>query len=514
MSSHETDHQTFAGFSGAKLVLTAVAIAFGNFLVVLDTTITNVSIPHIAGSLGVSSSQGTWAITSYAVAEAITVPLTGFLASRFGALRVFLSCYMLFGVVSLLCGLSTSLSMLIGGRVVLGLVGGPIMPLSQLLLLQLFPKEKATFATIIWAMTTLVAPVAGPILGGIISDNWGWSWIFYINVPFALIFGAALVFVTKGVADPTEKNAYIDKVGLALLIIWIGALQIMIDEGRNQDWFASTEIVTLGIVAIIGFIAFIIWELTEKHPIVDLRVFRHRGYTAVSVAFAVGFGAFFATVVLLPLWLQQNMGYTATWSGYATGIMGILAIISAPMVGKMLEHIDPRKVMFAGVLGLAGMAFWRTFFNQEITFLDMAIPTLLTGPFMVMFFVPSTGLALSTVEPKEQASAAGLTNFMRTLAGAIATALAQTGWADAQRVNQTELAGAMDHQGGIISGLEATGRSTVEAIATLDQMVQSQSVMLATIDMFHVIVVVFLVAGALVWLTPRPKGAIDTSAGH
>jgi DHA2 family multidrug resistance protein len=304
--------------TGATLFCAALLIGLGNFLVVLDTTIANVSVPTIAGALGVSSSQGTWVITSYAVAEAITVPLTGWLARKFGAQRVFLTCYISFAAVSLLCGLSTSLGTLLGARVLLGLVGGPIMPLSQMLLLRVFPKEKATLGTVLWAMTTLVGPVVGPILGGLICDSIGWSWIFFIKVPIAAAGGILLLGLLRGQPDP-KYPAFIDKVGLGLLIVWVGALQIMLDEGRNHDWFASGEIRTLGIIAAIGFVAFLVWELTEKNPIVDLKVFRHRGFAAAATTYAVGFGGFFASIVLLPLWLQTNMGYTATWAGYATG---------------------------------------------------------------------------------------------------------------------------------------------------------------------------------------------------
>lgn len=499
--------------TGAKLLLAALAIGLGNFLVVLDSTIANVSVPTIAGYLGVSSSQGTWVITSYAVAEAITVPLTGWLSRRFGAQRVFIVCYFAFAVISLLCGMSTSIGMLIGCRVLLGLFGGPIMPLSQMLLLRIFPPEKATLGTVLWAMTTLVGPVAGPILGGIICDSIGWQWIFFIKVPIAALGGLAVLVLLRGRHDPTER-ATIDKVGLGLLVVWIAALQIMLDEGRNHDWFASAEIQILAVIAAIGFAAFVIWELTEKEPIVDLRIFRHRGFSASALTYAVGFGAFFASLVILPLWLQQNMGYTATWAGYATGIMGILAIVSAPVVGVAVEKFDARLVVSLGILGLSMVTGWRMAFNSDVTFLQMAWPTLLTGPFMVMFFVPVSGLAMASVRPEEQANAAGMSNFMRTLAGAFATSLVQTGWADAARKNQTELAGAMKNGQSTIENMMTGGASHESATGMLAQIVEGQSVMLATLNMFAVVTVCFLFAAALIWLSPKPKGPIDTSGAH
>lgn len=500
--------------TGAPLFIAAILIGLGNFLVVLDTTIANVSVPTIAGNLGVSSSQGTWVITSYAVAEAITVPLTGWLARKFGAQRTFIACYLGFAVISLLCGLSSSLGMLLGMRVLLGLVGGPIMPLSQMLLLRVFPKEKATLATVIWAMTTLVGPVAGPILGGIICDNYGWAWIFFIKVPVAAAGGFVLLTLMKGQPDP-KFPAFIDKVGLALLVVWVGALQIMLDEGRNHDWFASPEIRTLGIVAAIGFLAFLIWELTEKNPIVDLRIFRHRGFVGAATTYAVGFGGFFASIVILPLWLQSNMGYTATWAGYATGIMGILAVASAPLVGKAVEKFDPRLIVCLGVLGLASVMIWRMWtFTPDVTFVQMAWPTLVTGIFMVMFFVPVTGLAMASVEPDEQANAAGLSNFMRTLAGAFATSLVQSGWSNAMRTNQTELAGAMTHGSQQLDAATAAGLPSDVATHLLDLVVEGQSVMLATLNMFGVIAICLGFAATIIWLVPKPKGPIDTSGAH
>jgi DHA2 family multidrug resistance protein len=499
--------------TGGKLLVAALLIGLGNFLVVLDTTIANVSVPTIAGSLGVSSSQGTWVITSYAVAEAITVPLTGWLARKFGAQRVFLTCYLGFAAVSVLCGMANSLPMLLGCRVLLGLVGGPIMPLSQMLLLRVFPKERATQGTVLWAMTTLVGPVAGPILGGIICDSIGWQWIFFIKVPLAAGGGLLLVWLLRGQPDP-KFQAFIDKIGLALLVIWVGALQIMLDEGRNQDWFNSPEIRVLGVVAALGFVAFMIWELTEENPIVDLRVFRHRGFAAAATTYAVGFGAFFASIVILPLWLQSNMGYTATWAGYATGIMGILAVACAPVVGKAVERFDPRLIVSLGIVWLGLMMVWRMSFTPDVGFLAMAWPTLLTGPAMVMFFVPVTGLAMASVDHDEQATAAGLSNFMRTLAGAFATSLVQTGWSNAARRNQTELAGVMQIGRGALDTLSAHGFNA-EAIRTLlAQGVEGQSVMLATLNMFGTIAICLFFAATIIWIAPKPQGPIDTSGAH
>jgi DHA2 family multidrug resistance protein len=511
--SFAPDKPSAAPLVGLPLLIAAIAIGAGNFLVVLDSTITNVSVPNIAGSLGVSANQGTWVITSYAVAEAISVPLTGWLAKTFGAQRVFVSCYLAFAALSIFCGLSTSLGMLIFGRVLLGLAGGPIMPLSQMMLLRVFPKEQATLGTVIFGMTTLIGPIAGPILGGLICDNAGWSWIFFFTAPFALVGGLVLLAALRGQPDPKTKSS-IDLVGLGLLIVWVGALQIMLDQGGDQDWFASTQIRVLAVIAGLGFLSFLIWVLTEKNPIVDLRVFRHRGFAAGAFTYAIGFAAFFGTIVMIPLWLQQNLGYTATWAGYATGIMGILAVFSAPLVGKAMEKIDARLLISVGFAGLGLINIWRMSFNSDVTFLQLAAPTLMCGPFMVMFFLPLSGLVVASVDHDEQANAAGLSNFMRTLAGAFATSLVQTGWSNAARRSQTELAGAMTNGAKTINGFEANGMPHQNAVALLGNMVEGQSVMLATLKIFGLVAILFFVAALLIWIAPRPKGPIDASAAH
>jgi DHA2 family multidrug resistance protein len=514
VSDHATRLKASAGpLTGLPLMIAAIAIGAGNFMVVLDSTIANVSVPTIAGSLGVSANQGTWVITSYAVAEAITVPLTGWLAKTFGSVRVFITCYLGFAALSVFCGLASSLGMLIFGRVLLGLVGGPIMPLALTLLMRIFPKERATFANVLFSMTTLIGPIAGPILGGVLCDQVGWQWVFFVCAPFALLGGFALLTLLRGQPDPTTKSP-IDTVGLGLLIVWVGALQILLDEGRDQDWFASAEIQILAVVAILGFLSFLIWVLTAKDPIVDLRVFRHRGYSAAVATFALGFAAFFSTIVIVPLWLQQNMGYTATWAGRSTGIMGILAIACAPLVGRALQTVDARLIAFLGLAGLGLLNALRMGFDSDVTFLQMAPITLLYGPFMVMYFIPLNGLTIASVRPDEQANAAGLSNFMRTLAGAFATSLVQTVWSDDTRASQTGLVENLTHGAKAVRDFEALGLSRPSAVGQLAGMIDSQSVMLATLHVFGTITVVFFAAAMLIWISPRPRGAVAVGGGH
>lgn len=495
---------------GAMLLVGALVLALANFIAVLDMTIANVSVATIAGSLGVTSSQGTWVITSYAVAEAITVPLTGWLAGRFGAVRVFVSSMALFGLASLLCGFSNSLGMLVAARIMQGLAGGPLMPLSQTLLLRIFPKDKAAMATALWAMTTLIAPILGPIVGGMICDQSHWSWIFYINVPIALTcawFGWGLL---KRYETPLEK-APIDKVGLALLVVWVGALQLMLDEGKDLDWFSSSHIVTLAIVAVIGFIAFMIWELNERHPIVDLRVFRHRGYSFGVLTLVLAFGAFFGANVLTPMWLQQHMGYTATWAGVATAWSGVLAILVAPISAMLSTKMDSRPLVFFGVGWLAAVALWRAFGTTDMDFWQISLPLLVMGIGMPFFFVPLTGQTLGSVEERETASAAGLMNFLRTLAGAFATSLTTASWEDRIQINHADIVARMEplNQTDILGATPDVG-----TLSGLNRLAESQSVMLATNQMFMIIAVIMLLAACSIWLAPRATRTVDASASH
>src|SRR6185369_6811208 len=317
---------------GRQLVLGTVALSLATFMNVLDSSIANVSIPAIAGDFGVSPNQGTWVITSFAVANAIAVPLTGWLTLRFGTVKLFTLSVLLFVLASWLCGAAPNLETLIALRVVQGLVAGPMIPLSQTLLLASYPKEKAGTALAMWSVTTLVAPVAGPLLGGWITDNMSWPWIFYINVPVGL-GAAAVTWMIYRQRETATRKLPIDAVGLALLVVWVGALQVMLDKGKDLDWFHSGTIVALAVVAALGLALFVVWELTDEHPVVDLRLFKRRNFTMGALALSLGYGVFFGNVVLLPLWLQQYMGYTATYAGMALAPVGLLAILLSPVVG-------------------------------------------------------------------------------------------------------------------------------------------------------------------------------------
>lgn len=495
------------GLKSWQLALACLSLALANFVVVLDLTIANVSVPHIAGSLAVSPSQGTWVITSYSVAEAICVPLSGWLAARFGAVRVFLTAIIGFALFSLLCGISRSLEALIIFRIFQGLSGGPIMPMSQTLMVRIFPPEKVGMALGFWSMTVVVAPILGPIFGGTISDDWSWHWIFFINLPvvaFCLVFALRYVarFETPTVTRP------IDYVGLALLVVWVGALQIVLDEGRNADWFASPFICTLAVIAVIGFAAFLIWELTDANPVVDLSVFASRGYSVAVAAQSITYAAFFSAIVVIPLFLQTNLGYSATYAGYATAFIGVMAVIMSPIAAGMMARYDVRKLITFGVVWLGLMSLLRTGWVTQMDFFTLSLPQFLQGLGMPFFFIGTTSLALGSVRPDQTASAAGLQNFMRTLAGAFATSLATTMWERETKVAHENLAG-------LVHPLpQGTGFTPDQARMVLERIVQTESVTLATNTIFWGCTGLFALAALLVWIAPKPRSGVDLGAAH
>ncbi len=513
MSEIAIDGPEPAPLAGPILIASGLLLAVANFMVVLDTTIANVSVPNIAGGLAVSPSQGTWVITSYSVAEAITVPLTGWLAQRFGTVRVFVVAMISFGVCSALCGLAPSLGALVLFRVMQGLSGGPMIPLSQTLLLRVFPKRLAPAAIGLWSMTTVVAPIAGPILGGAICDNAGWEWVFYINVPVALLCAAASYRVLRAHETPTRKSP-VDLVGLGLLIVTVGAFQIMLDKGKDADWFNSSLIVGLALIAAVGLVFFLIWELTDANPIVNLRVFRHRGFSVGASVLALGYGAFFASIVLIPLWLQTNLNYTATWAGYATAFLGIFAVVMSPITAALIGKIDSRALISFGLIWIGVISLVRSGFNSQIDFFAIALPALAQGFGMPLLFVPTTQLALGAVDPAETASAAGLMNFMRTSAGAFSASIATTAWDSAATRDRAELVGILPDPGGFTAGLSASGLGPDQALSQLDLLVQGQSVMLATDRIFAATSVLFILAAAAIWLAPPAKRAVGPGAAH
>ncbi len=509
--------QAFAPLEGSARTLGTLALSLATFMNVLDTSIANVSIPAIAGNLGVSPSQGTWVITSFGVANAISLPLTGWLTQRFGQVRLFTAAVLLFVLTSWLCGLAPSIEALIFFRVLQGLVAGPMIPLSQTLLLASYPPAKAGTAMALWAMTTLVAPVTGPLLGGWITDNISWPWIFYINVPIGL-FAAALTWSIYKDRDNGGRKVKIDAVGLALLVTWIGALQIMVDKGKELDWFNSPVIIGLAVVAVVGFAFFLAWELTDSHPIVDLRLFASRNFAMGTLSLAVAYGLFFGNIVLLPLWLQQWMGYTATQAGMVMAPVGLFAILLSPWVGKNVSRVDPRKLATFSFLGFAFILWMRSHFNTQATFATIMVPTLLQGIATAFFFIPLQSVIFSGLRPEQLPAASGLSNFARISAGAIGTSIFTTAWEDRAAMHHAHLAEQVNAgRGAATSALTQLGNAGLgdgASLSLINRLLDQQAFTVAVTDLFWLSSLLFLLLIAAVWVTqPRRAAVVAADAG-
>jgi MFS transporter, DHA2 family, multidrug resistance protein len=509
-----TEHP--APLEGSARVWGTIALSAATFMNVLDTSIANVSLPAIAGDLGVSPNQGTWVITSFAVANAIAVPLTGWLSLRLGQVRLFVTSVILFVIASWLCGLAPNMTTLIAFRALQGFVAGPMIPLSQSLLLSSYPRAMAGLAMAMWSMTTLVAPVTGPLLGGWITDNISWSWIFYINIPVGVI-AALSSWAIYHKRETATRQLPIDKVGLALLVLWVGSLQVMLDLGKEYDWFSSPIIVALGVTAVVGCAFFLAWELTDEHPVVDLRLFARRNFWAGTLAVSVGYGLFFGNVVILPLWLQQYMGYTATDAGMIMAPVGLLALVFSPVVGRTIGRVDPRRYATLAFLVFALVLWMRSRFNTQADFATIMVPTIIQGVAMAFFFIPLITLTLSGLTPDRIPSASGLTNFVRITAGAFGTSLSTTLWENRATLHHAQLAEAVTPGSpaeATLSGLAASGLSPQQALAQVDRLVNQQAFMLAANDIFWISAVLFLLLIPLVWLTYPQRGAAgDAAAG-
>ncbi|HEX4511431.1 MAG TPA: DHA2 family efflux MFS transporter permease subunit [Burkholderiaceae bacterium] len=512
-----------APLQGTALILGTLSLSLATFMNVLDSSIANVSLPSISGNLGVSTSQGTWVITSFGVANAISVPLTGWLTQRFGAVRLFTASVLLFVVASWLCGLAPSIESLIFFRVLQGLVAGPMIPLSQTLLLASYPSSKAGSALALWGVTTLVAPVVGPLLGGWITDDISWPWIFYINVPVGL-FAAGVTWSIYHKRETPRVKRPIDGVGLALIFLWVGSTQILLDKGKELDWFHSDMIVTLAILAVVGLAVFIAWELTDAHPVIDIRLFARRNFLFGAASLSIAYGVFFGNVVLLPLWLQQYMGYTATNAGMALAPVGVFAILLTPLVGKKVSQWDPRWMATGAFVVFAIVLWMRSNFTPQTDIGTILVPTFIQGAAMAFFFIPLTTLTLSGLPPERIPAAAGLSNFVRIMFGAMGTSIATTLWDNRATMHHAHLTeqlatGNVDFAAAT-SSLGQIGIGGNAVSASINRLIDIQAFTRAADDIFYASAGVFLLLIATVWLTRRPaklapgNAAPDAGGAH
>nr|WP_235548436.1 DHA2 family efflux MFS transporter permease subunit [Noviherbaspirillum sp. Root189] len=505
-----------APLKGSALILLTIAAALSTFMEILDITIANVSIPTIAGSLGVSTSQGTWIISAYSVAAAIAVPLTGWLARRVGEIKLFVISVLAFTLMSAIAAFSVNLPMLVICRLLQGLVSGPMVPLSQTLLVRNFPPEKRGAAMGLWAMTVILAPIAGPLLGGYISDNYHWSWIFLINIPIGLFGGITIWTLMRKRESPTVK-APLDVIGLLLMVVGIGSLQLMMEIGKDYDWFASPFITALGVIAAVSLTFFIAWVLTSHHPIVDLGLFRDKNFRFGVILLSVGFMTYFGSVVVFPLWLQMVMGYTAAQSGAAMAPIGIFTLILSPIIGRNITRLNLRVLATFAFVVMGAVSLWNTQMSLDVGFWDIVSPRLVQGIGMACFFLPVQSLMLANITPDHMAAASGLSNFLRTLGAAMGTAISVTAWEHMSSAHHARLTENVSQFSPISNNylgiLQSAGLSLDQAYGVIERTINAQSYMLATNEFFLYCSVAFFALTGVVWLT-KPKKITGPASVH
>jgi DHA2 family multidrug resistance protein len=502
---------------GGKLLFLTAAIATAGFMEILDMTIVNVSIPAISGSLGVSTSEGTWTISSYMLAAAIMQPLSGWIARRFGEVRTFVTSVLLFMCFSAVCGMATSLPMLVGARLIQGLVSGPMMSVAQATLLRNYPIERRGMAIALWAMVIITAPICGPIIGGWITDNLSWPWLFYINLPVGA-FSAAASWSILRKRESIKVQQPIDVIGLILLVIGVGSLQFMLDNGNEKDWFNSPVIIAAASISLVSLTFLIPWELTDRHPVIDLHLFSRRNFRVATFVIGIAFFAFTGVNIIFPLWLQTTVGYTATWAGLAVAPVGLLTLVAAPLVGRNMSRLNLRlAVSFAFcIFGVA--VFWTATLNETASFIQFATPRFLQGLGIAFFFLPLNQMMLSGIPPSELASASGLNNFVRTMSGSIATALTVFMWNRRTDYHHAVLTEHVRSSAGAWTeyqaGLASHGVAGTAAFQYVDRVIAGQAMTLGVNDVFHVLGWMYLLLIPFIWLAKPPFAARGADPAH
>ncbi|EHL6579880.1 multidrug efflux MFS transporter permease subunit EmrY [Escherichia coli] len=494
--------------TGGTLWCVTIALSLATFMQMLDSTISNVAIPTISGFLGASIDEGTWVITSFGVANAIAIPVTGRLAQRIGELRLFLLSVTFFSLSSLMCSLSTNLDVLIFFRVVQGLMAGPLIPLSQSLLLRNYPPEKRTFALALWSMTVIIAPICGPILGGYICDNFSWGWIFLINVPMGIIVLTLCLTLLKGRETETSP-VKMNLPGLTLLVLGVGGLQIMLDKGRDLDWFNSSTIIILTVVSVISLISLVIWESTSENPILDLSLFKSRNFTIGIVSITCAYLFYSGAIVLMPQLLQETMGYNAIWAGLAYAPIGIMPLLISPLIGRYGNKIDMRLLVTFSFLMYAVCYYWRSVtFMPTIDFTGIILPQFFQGFAVACFFLPLTTISFSGLPDNKFANASSMSNFFRTLSGSVGTSLTMTLWGRRESLHHSQLTATIDQFNPVFNSssqiMDKYYGSLSGVLNEINNEITQQSLSISANEIFRMAAIAFILLTVLVWFAKPP----------
>lgn len=502
--------------------LITISIMVPTLLEVLDTSIANVALGHIQGSLSAGQDEVTWVLTSYLVSNAVIIPMSGWLSRLMGRKNYLMLSLVVFTLSSMLCGLAQSLGQLVFFRVVQGIGGGGLQPISQAILLETFPAHQRGLAMAIYGMGVVLGPILGPLLGGWITDNYSWTWIFYINVPLGIM---ALGMCWTFVFDPPyqERRASgerVDYLGLAFMCVGLACLQIVLDKGQGEDWFASTQIILLTFLALSCLILLVWWELRHPNPIINLRTFRIRNFAAGNVVMFFGFFAFFGSIVLLPMYLQHLMGYTSFLAGVVLGPSGIIMLFILPVVGKLTEKIDARFLLFFG-LTVAGLSLiYMSRFTLQIDLGTAIMGRNIQALGIAFFFVPLSFLTMAFVPRERMNDASALFNLLRNLGGSFGTAFVTTILARRAQFHQHRLVDHLSPYDPTLTQVQdalgqTLGLSPHEALGLIYKFVQQQAAYMSYIDVFYAQALFFFGLAIFMWIirNPKLKGPTTKSSG-
>ncbi|MCB1107048.1 MAG: DHA2 family efflux MFS transporter permease subunit [Chlamydiia bacterium] len=507
------DEQPLKGFF---LFLGAVALSLCTFMQVLDYSIANVSIPYIAGDLAVSVNDGTWVITMFAVGNAIALPLTGWLTRHFGSIKVMVTSVALFTITSWLCGMSVTINMLVIMRFIQGFVAGPLIPLSLSLMIMTFPKEKKNLALALWNMVAVVGPIAGPILGGWITFNYSWPWIFFINIPVGIFCIMIIRFLYKSRETPKIKTSKIDGMGILLLAFAVSTLQIVLDQGQQLDWWRSNVIITLTVISVVSFTFLFIWELTHKAPIIDFRMFKNRNFAIGTLVTALSYMILFGVIVITPLWLQEQMGYTAQVAGLAVSTMGLLPFFTVILVAKLMDKVSLKWLVALSFISYGAVLFYYSTFTTAVSYEVIALSRLFLGIGICIWIAPLTAITFANVSHEKLNMGTGIFHFFRILMGGIGASIFVTFWERRGTFHHSNLVDSINPYNPsskeLFSDLSRYKIVGKKALTIVDNLAWNQAMLLSLNDLFWVGGWIFIGLIALTFLFKKRKRIKESSA--
>ncbi|MCE5194152.1 MAG: DHA2 family efflux MFS transporter permease subunit [Nitrospiraceae bacterium] len=497
--------------------IVALTVMLPTLIEIIDTSVVNVSLDHIRGSLSAGIDESTWTITSYLVSNAIIIPMTGWLSRLFGRKKYLIFSLMLFTVSSFLCGTAWNLQSLVLFRILQGIGGGALQPISQSILLETFPQKQHGMAMAIFGVGIMFGPIIGPLLGGWITDNWSWHWIFFINIPIGVVSILMVMFFIEDPHYMRQMKMKIDYWGLALLAVGLGCLQIVLDKGQQEDWFSSNFITWLATISALSLVLFIIVEFFAEHPIVNLKTFKNISFSTGSTIMFLAFFNLFGSIVLLPIYLQTLMGYNATLAGLVLGPGGIATLVAMPVAGKLVTKMNPKLLLASGIGIAAYSTYLMSNFNLMADFDTIIWPRVVLGVGMGFLFIPLTTLTMSEIKKEEMANATGIFNLLRNLGGSFGVAFVTTMVARRSQFHQVRLVEHLtpfDANYQILSsqtsqmlqskGLDAAS-SQQGGLAVIYNQMLKQASMLSFNDAFHLLSVLLLFTVPLVFIIRRNK---------